>query len=338
MPFRTIPAMLLAGACVWAQTPAIERPFALRSLTFRGNRTYTREQLLAVCGLKLGQQVAKPEFDAARDQLLATGMFETVGYQFGPGPGGQGYAANFDIVEVAGRFPVQFENLGVATPEIEAYLKSRNPLFTPSLPGTKAVLDYYTRLLQEFLATKNQPSRVVGEVVASAKDEYKIVFRSADGLPPVSQVTFSGNDAIPAVTLQNSINDVAFGTPFTRDNFRQLLDNQIRPLYDSKGLIRVKFPMFTTEPDPKVKGVIVHVTVDEGVPYKLHRVSIKGAAEELLGNAKLKAGNTVNFDEINQGLERVKAELKREGYMEAQGSTDRMIDDKKSHCRRCAPV
>ncbi len=328
MPLRWMAAAVLFCLSAGAQTPLIERPFALRSITFRGNRAYTREQLLAVSGLHLGQQVAKPEFDAARDKLLATGVFETVGYQFGPGPGGQGYAANFDVVEISGRFPVEFESLGAQPSEIEAFLKARNPLFTPALPGTKTVLDYYTRLIQEFLATKNQPARVVGQVVATAKDEYKIVFRPADGLPPVSHVTFTGNKAIPAVTLQNALNDVAFGTPFTRDNFRQLLDNQIRPLYDAKGLIRVKFPVFTTEPDPKMKGVIVHVTVEEGEPYKLRKVSLAGAEDELLGNAKLKTGSTVNFDEINQGLERVKTELKREGYMEAQGATERVVDDK----------
>jgi outer membrane protein insertion porin family len=89
----------------------------------------------------------------------------------------------------------------------------------------------------------------------------------------------------------------------------------------------VKFPMFTTDPDPKMKGVVVHVTVEEGVPYKLRKVSLTGAAPELLGNAKLKTGGVVNFDEVNQGLERVKTELKREGYMQAQASTDRVVDD-----------
>jgi outer membrane protein insertion porin family len=315
-------------AVLGAQQSAIERKFALRSITIRGNRAYTREQILAVSGLELGQVVAKPEFDAARDKILATGMFETVGYQFGPGPGGQGYAANFDVAEIGSRFPVQFEGLGVPAADIEAFLKSRNPLYAPMLPGTKTVIEYYKRLVEEFLASRNKPIRVVGEVVPTAKDEFKILFRSEDGLPAVSHVTFTGNQAIPAVTLQNSINDVAFGTPFTRDNFRQLLDNQIRPLYDAKGLVRVKFPIFTTEPDPRVKGVVVHVTVEEGAVYKLRKLTIAGASQDLLGNAKLKTGGTANFDEINQGLERVKAQLKREGYMEVQGSTDRVVDDK----------
>lgn len=321
-------ALLICGAAAAQQQPATERKFALRSVTIRGNRIYTRDQILAVSGLQLGQSVAKPEFDAARDKVLATGMFETVGYQFGPGPGGEGYAANFDVVEMSSRFPVEFEGLGVPPADIEAFLKARNPLYKPSLPGTKTAIDYYKRLVEEFLASRNKPIRVVGEVVPTAKDEFKILFRSEDGLPAVSHVTFSGNQAISTVTLQNSINDVAFGQPFTRDHFRLLLDSQIRPLYDAKGLIRVAFPMFTTEPDPRVKGVVVHVTVEEGAVYKLRKLTIAGAEKELLGNAKLKAGGPVNFDEIGQGLERVKAELKREGYMEVQGSADRTIDDK----------
>lgn len=328
MPFRILSLTLILCAALAGQQQAVDRKFALRSLTVRGNRAYTREQILAVSGLQLGQQVAKPEFDVARDKILATGMFETVGYQFGPGPGGQGYAANFDVVEIAARFPVQFESLGAPAPEIEAFLKSKNPLYSPMLPGTKEVVDYYKRLIEEFLAAQDKPVRVVGEVIPTGKDEFKILFRSADGLPPVSHVTFSGNKEISTTTLQNAINDVAFGTPFTRDHFRALLDNQIRPLYDAKGLVRVKFPMFTAEPDPKIKGVVVHVTVEEGVPYKLRKVAITGAAPELLGNAKLKTGSLANFDEINQGLERVKTELKREGYMEVRGSTDRVVDDK----------
>lgn len=331
----TVLALLVCGVAAGQQTGQqstqqgpIERKFALRSITVRGNRAYTREQILAVSGLQLGQVVAKPEFDAARDKILATGMFETVGYQFGPGPGGQGYSANFDVVEITTRFPVQFEGLGVSAGEIEAFLKAKNPLFMPMMPGTKTVIEYYKRLVEEFLASQNKPIRVVGEVIPTAKDEFKIVFRSEDGLPAVSHVTFTGNQAISSTVLQNSINDVAFGTPFTRDNFRQLLDNQIRPLYDAKGLVRVKFPLFTTEPDPRVKGVVVHVAVEEGAVYKLRKITVVGADPDLLGNAKLKTGGTVNFDEINQGLDRIKTELRREGYMEVQGSTDRVIDDK----------
>ena len=58
----------------------------MEALTVEGNRNYTREQVLAVAGLKVGQLAGKPEFEAARDRLTATGVFETVGLQVRAGP------------------------------------------------------------------------------------------------------------------------------------------------------------------------------------------------------------------------------------------------------------
>src|SRR4029077_11014882 len=56
----------------------------IESLRVEGNHNYTREQVLAVAGVKVGQMAGKPEFDAARDRLVSSGAFETVGYRFEP--------------------------------------------------------------------------------------------------------------------------------------------------------------------------------------------------------------------------------------------------------------
>ena len=56
-------------------------------LNVEGNRIYSDEKILEAAGLKLGQLAGKAEFDAARDRLLATGAFESVGYKFEPIPG-----------------------------------------------------------------------------------------------------------------------------------------------------------------------------------------------------------------------------------------------------------
>ena len=58
----------------------------MEALTVEGNRNYTQEQVLSVAGLKIGQLAGRAEFEAARDRLTATGVFETVGYKFEPGP------------------------------------------------------------------------------------------------------------------------------------------------------------------------------------------------------------------------------------------------------------
>jgi outer membrane protein insertion porin family len=301
--------------------------FPVRAIHIRGNKNLTEAQIVPVTGLTLNQKVGKPELDAAKDKLLATGMFETVGFQFEPGQDGQCCTVNFDVAEITNVFPVQFENIPEPAVDILAFLKSKVPLYEPELPGTTQVIDFYARQIEQFLASRNHAGKVIGSLVQTGKNEYKVTFRSNESLPAVSNVTFTGNKVISSIKLQNTINDVAFGQPYTRDGFRLLLDNQIRPLYDALGMIRVAFLDFTLEPDPRVKGIIVHVTMEEGGVYKLDRVTISGADREYVNTARIRTGGIVNFDEIKEGLERVTAQLRKEGYMHVEGDTDRKIDD-----------
>jgi outer membrane protein insertion porin family len=317
-----VPSLVLILTLLAADT------FPLRAIHIRGNKNLPENAILSVTGLKLNQTVGKTELDAAKDKLLATGMFETVAFQFEPGEDGQCCVATYDVVEVTALFPIQFENIPEPDSAIERFLKDNEPLFEPKLPGTTQVINYYARQVERFLASRNHAGSVLGSLVQTGKNEFKITFRMNTSLPAISGVTFSGNKVIPTVKLQNTINDVAYGQPFTRDGFALLLDNQVKPLYDALGMIRVKFSNFTLEPDPRVKGVSVHVDVDEGGVYKLDKVTITGADPDYLNTAKLRTGSIANFDEIKSGLDRVKAQLKKEGYLHVDGDSDRQIDDK----------
>ncbi len=312
-----------------AAVPApVPDKFPLRQIKIKGNKLLTTAQIQTVAGLPLDKPLGKADFDAARDRLLATGYFESVAFQFGPiAAPAQGYEASFDVVEVPSVYEVEFENLPVPTPEIEAALKSGNIFYSPKVPGTQMVLGFYTRQIEQFLTARNHPARVIGELVLAGKSDYKILFRSAEPLPPVAFVTFAGNKAIPSILLQNAINDVAFGAPFSKDHFRLLLENQVRPLYEAKGMIRVAFPVFTTEPAPKVKGVLVHVTVEEGPVYTLSKISLNGADPDYLEYLKIKPGGVADFDQINEALANLKNQMKRNGYLEVQGTLERKIDN-----------
>ncbi|MDQ2900893.1 MAG: hypothetical protein M3Y07_14000, partial [Acidobacteriota bacterium] len=249
----------------------------IQKLAVDGNRRLPSEEILKVAALRLGQLAGKEDFEAARDRLIATGMFETVGYQFAPSPKGPGYDASFQVVEMNQVYPVHFEALSLPDAEIEGYLKERNPLYRPELPGTKNVLDQYAREIETLLASKNHPDKVVGEMVSAGGNRLEILFRSATALPAISEVAFEGNEAVPSRELQRAISGVAFGVPFTKQGFRQLLDSQIRPRYDAVGMLRVSFPKVTTSPATKVKGVDVHVVVNEGPVYKLAKIALAGA-------------------------------------------------------------
>src|SRR5579862_7806011 len=182
-----------------AKKPAAVRPdkWPIESLKVEGNRNYTQAQVLAVAALKVGQLAGKPDFEAARDRLVATGRFETVGYKFAPGGDKNGYAASFQIVEAEPAYPIRFEDLGFADPDVTAYLRTRDPLFAPRLAATKQVLELYRGWVQEFVAEHNSKEKVLARVTPVAPNEFVILFRPARSDPAVAQVTFEGNTVIP---------------------------------------------------------------------------------------------------------------------------------------------
>ena len=169
----------------------------IESLKVEGSHNYTAAQILAVAGLKVGQTAGKPDFDAARDRLVATGMFETVGYKFAPGGSGHGYAASFQVVEAQPAYPIRFDDLGVPDKDLTAYLKTKDPLFAPRLAATKGVMDRYKQWIQEYVTAHGSQDKVIAKVTPTGPDEFAILFRPARSDPAVAEVSFEGNEVDP---------------------------------------------------------------------------------------------------------------------------------------------
>jgi outer membrane protein insertion porin family len=309
----------------------------IESLKVEGSHNYTQAQILAVAGLKVGQTAGKADFEAARDRLVATGMFETVGYKFAPGGDKNGYAASFQVVEVQPAYPIRFDDLGTTDKELADYLRGKDPLFAPRLAATKAVLERYKQWIQEYMTAHQSKDTVVAKVVPAGAPagpgEFSILFRPARSDPAVAEVAFEGNVAIPTSKLQNTIAEVAVGLPYKEEAFRQCLDSSIRPLYDARGRIRVKFTKVSVEKATDVQGLAVKVVVDEGGTYDLGDVRIEGAAHfepvRLLKTGKFKKGDLADFDEIGNGVDRIKKVLAHEGYMRNDVQIVRKVDDAK---------
>ena len=317
-----LPFVLLA----FLAAPSAPSRWPIETLAVEGNRNYTPAQVLTVAGLKKGQMAGKDEFEAARLRLLATGMFETVGYRFAPSPGGKGYAASFQVVEVEPVYPVRFEDLGVPETVLIEWLKSRDPLFSANIPATRPVLERYAREIETRVKEK-----VTGRVIATGPEKFAILFRPARPLPAVAQVTFTGNQVVPAKALQDAIGGVGIGLPYTEPRFRELLDASVRPLYEARGRVRVAFPKIAVEPAKDVSGLVVTVAVEEGASYDLGQVRIEGAPgfkrEELLKTGNFKTGDIANFELVQQGVDRIRNALRRSGYLNAQAAVERKIDD-----------
>jgi outer membrane protein assembly factor BamA len=337
---QTTPARTPAkkAAAPKKDVPAKDAPapskWPVEALRVEGNRNYTREQVLAVAGLKVGQQAGKPEFEAARDRLVASGAFETVGYKFEPGPNKEGFVATFQVTEVEPAYPMRFEELGVSDREIDALLRGKDPLYiSAKLPATKPLIDRYTNWIQEFLTSKGLTEKIAGKVTQLSVEQFAIVFRPARNFPAVAQVTFQGNQVLTQTVLREAIHSTAIGSPYTESGFRDLLNNSLRPVYEQRGRVRVSFPEVRAEAVNDVEGVHVFVKIDEGQSYELGKVAIAGPspvdAASLIKTGDFKTGDVANFDRVNEGLDRIRKAVRRAGYLDVKVTSDRSIDDKK---------
>jgi outer membrane protein assembly factor BamA len=211
------------------------------------------------------------------------------------------------------------------------YLKQREPIFPDRIPGTRELLARFTKDLNDFAESKNFKDKVVGKLVADKPGELVVVFRPSTPSPSIADVRFTGNQVIKNVVLHNSFGEVAVGVPYSEVRVRELLHSSILPLYEAKGHMHVAFPKVEVKPAPQgIKGVSLSVEVEEGPVYKFGKITIvspKIPSDELYGIAKLKAGDTANFDAVANAQSAMQKRFHKSGYMEMTSAVERKQDD-----------
>jgi outer membrane protein insertion porin family len=327
-----------------APRPAVAKPGATAAATTRwpiatleiqGNKNYSREDIVAVAGLKVGDTAGKAEFEAARDRLIASGAFETVGYRFDPLPGGKGYAASFQVVEIAQVYPFRFESIHTDTNALTEHLRRTQPLFSDKLPGTKQMLDGITKAVEDWLAKNGQKQDIIAKLTALEAGKLEIVIQPRS-LPSVAEINFEGNTTVPTQKLREAAAGPAVGAVFTEPKFRQILDTSVRPLYEAQGRLRAEWTKIDVAPAKGVNGLSLTVHVKEGDEFKLRNVEIakpdaedKAAFDErgLLKVGGFEVDEIANFNKIRQGVEKLDQSLRQRGYLEVKSKTERTIDD-----------
>lgn len=318
-----------APAAKKAAAAAAPLRFPIDRITIEGNENYLAEEIIAASGLRVGQPVAQPEFDAARDRLIATGAFENVGYRYEPS-GGQGYAVTLEVQEVRPVYPFRFDSLPATDEELAAVVRSASLLRASRIPASELFLQRYAEAIEKFLAQRNEKVKVVGRLTVEGIEDLTVVFRPDGPVPTIAEVRFENVTIVPVTVLQRAIHGTAVGSLYTESRFRIILDNTVRPIYENRGRVRVSFPRITVEPAKDVKGQIVTVAVDEGDSYELGEVRVEGtllSAEVIEKEGNFKKGDLANLSEIHAGVERIHKRLRREGYLKATSRIDREVND-----------
>lgn len=322
-------ALFLLALPAWAQAPkarpqpkkapVAEDVYVLRGLTLTGLKHYKPEQVLPVLGLKAEQRVRMADLEKARDRLLATDCFEGVGWKYEVAPP-NGLLVTFELTEPGQFLPWMLDRVPVAREEFAARARQEFPLMEETLPPSGLLLERLAAVLEKAAAEKGVKEPMAGRVTLVGKDQLTIVFGPKAPPPNIADVRFVNTRAIRADYLQKAMMQLAVGTPFFEPNFRFLLENQIRPIYDSVGRLKASWKSITAASAAGVFGVVVTVEVEEGPAFTLERVVVRGtpfSEEEIQEIGQFKAGETVSMSEVGKGILRVLERLKEKGHMKA---------------------
>jgi outer membrane protein insertion porin family len=316
--------ILLMGGLLCAQTA---KKYPLETLHIQGNQQIPTERILAASGLKPGTLVDKADFDAARERLLESGAFESVGYSFKPAVTVTGYDTTFEVVEVAMLYPYRFEALPASSDALRAALRKQEPLLGDKIPATPQVLNRYNAAIRQFFEGKIEAA---GEL-NSDTGMLEIVFRPSGERARIAEVKFTGNREMLTALLLQKLSKDAVGIPYSEPLLRRVLDSTVRPMYEEQGRIRVAFPEISAKKAETNDGVAVTIAINEGPVYSLGTVALAGLpADEVAQLQKSEdwhKGETANFTKIEASLEKIRQRQRTQGYLRASTSVVRDIHD-----------
>ncbi len=309
--------------------PAAPKPdrWPLASLRIEGNKLLPSDAIVAATGLKPAQLINRADLEAAAARLTDSGVFETLSFRYTPTPDKQ-LAVIFQVQEVVDLYPVAFERLDQPDADLMQYLRSRLPLFGPQAPATGPMLRRITEALEARL-----PLKVSGRLQPGPDGALRLTFRPTVPPPSITFVRFTGTQVLRDVDLQGKFYQTVVGIPYTEPRLKELLDHNIRPLFEEKGRLRVRFGPFAVEESKEPSGVQITVPVQEGDEFHFGARRFEGHTrfpDKDLGKlAPLEPDAVANFALVHKAATDIERLYRRTGFLHVKVTPDRTIDDAK---------
>jgi outer membrane protein insertion porin family len=307
-------------------------PGILHAVTVEGNHIYSTEAIVKVLGLTIGQPVTTADFKAANDRLNATELFSNISYQFSFIGKPPAYDLIFTLAEYDQVFPIRFEELGVPDEAVKQYLREHIVLYNDRIPGTAGILKRYRQAVQDVVSEKNPNLKIRARVTNEDPKQLTVLFRPDFPAPVISRVVVTGSKAIPPQAIAKAINEIAVGQPYTDARLNEILNTQVKRLYEVQGYVNVSFPKIEGTEDKTVKGYVVNVTVQEGPKYTFGPMKFRGGdleEDDVKKMLKFKPGDPFNVVQVEDLRGDLISALKRKGHLDANVETSRTIDDQK---------
>jgi outer membrane protein assembly factor BamA len=315
--------------------PPVPAAMKLTAQKVKGHSRFTEAEILQLGGLQPGGMVTPKDIEAARERLASAGVFDFAGYEFvtqnAAPPTCQ---VTFEVKESSPLYPVRFEELPLDDAALHEKLKAALPLYRDQVPLNDALFARYVQAIEQAVQWPKDKPRIKAFFTPEAR-ETVILFRPNSSRATIADVEFEGNQAITTTELRTLMFTSVVGTIWSEPRFLQALDAALRPLYEQKGLVRVKFSVVEAVrilKNPELIGVKVRARIEEPPPYAFGEIKAsRGDVSKLVQELELREV----FDSRKEAalLKRLEQTANRYGYLNAKASVTRRIDDaeKKVH-------
>jgi outer membrane protein insertion porin family len=328
---RLLPLLFLLSLSVAAQRGEIAAKLA--TMHVEGTVRYSEADVLATLPLKVGQTVKPDQFKSAADQLLDSGAFQRVGYEYKPAA--SGYALTFKVQDEARWFKISFGNFLWFTPDqLNNTILAAVPLYRGELPIDGSMTDKATAALQQLVAQRGIPGRVRFLPKASLGGPVTGGKFLIDGVDvKITQVDIVGGGP-EQKALEQEAAERLLNNSYEQDETGAIAELNLLPVAERDGYLRAKLgdvEAKLTNADVQHPTVGLTIPVTLGEQYKLSDIVISGnqifSADDIRKQIKLKNGAPANGVQLHNDLDDVKKLYGTRGYLMAQANAEPDIND-----------
>jgi outer membrane protein assembly factor BamA len=327
---RMAGAILLAVTFLWLPVTAQQRQ-TLGRLEFVGLKRLTREQVVTMSGLKVGQVIDASILDAAAGELLKTGLFRKLSYRVHTA--GNQTTVSFQVEESAVSLPVTFENFVWFTDEeIVAAVRKDVIYFNGTSPASGETPDKIAAALQRLLTEKHIAGQV-DYLPYISKDKQELLFTVKGAHIPVCSLRFPGASAVPEAELIKASQPL-FKTDYSQKDTMTFVPLNLMPLYRRVGHLRAEFQAPTAALEMGAQcagGVNVTINVNEGISYRWAKSIWDGndklPIEDLAAALGMNPGDLADGTKIDAGLKNVNKAYGKRGFLTPTIQSSAEYDD-----------
>jgi outer membrane translocation and assembly module TamA len=252
--------------------------YPLAAVEATGLKRIPLSEVQKLAGLRAGRTVGPNDIEAARQRLVASGLFTSVGYNFRTA--GYRLVVIFQVTERPWDTRVVFDNFpGYTDAQLVIAVRRDLPAFDGMTADHDAVLKRIAGALERVARESNDPGRVSYAVIFDEPEgvrHYRFHLDRFSGPLPICAVDLPGLGAAFQASLAEkarSLLDIDYSKEFVTNHARE----NFIPILVAQGLTRATVTGVTARRDPArtgcERGVVVSVSIGSG------RLLLRGSVE-----------------------------------------------------------